>query len=188
MATFDIPRVLSGPESIYDYVRRRWDEMRSNLHKPQSERTTKGAVSNDAAGANAAAKLIFIELKKSPTLVTEVLPPDYTYIERIINNPGNPITWVVQKTGQAAQRAARSVAVNLDKPAQVMKDWNPFADGGGAAWNALPFFLRPRAIMLYGAAGLAAYILAPRVVAGAIQGMRKKFSASKKFRVGRKNA
>jgi hypothetical protein len=162
--------------SIYDYVRGEWDRLRENMSLPQSERKgNRLAVSNDAAGAFAASKYIFSSLKANPTAVTEALPPDSSHILRLIENPRNPLTWVWQKTTQAAEKVSRAARQNLDKPAQVMKDYNPLAKGGGGAWDAaLPGFLTPKALMLYVALGGAAYLFAPRLIGGVMKSLKKK--------------
>lgn len=161
MSTYTIQ---GASESIYSYVRRRWDEMRDNL-----EKGLRPAVTNDDAGADAAARYIFVELKKNPSAVTEALPPDYTYIKKVIVNPSNPLTWVTQKAGQAIEKAEHTVAVNMDKPAQLLSDI-------GAA---LPWYVKPGAIVGL----LAASILLPRLLEGYMKGRRgaKSSSLSEKF-------
>jgi hypothetical protein len=166
MSTFDRPRFLSGPVAIYDYTRDAWDEMRANLDKPMAERTgSRMAVSDDSAGADAAARYIYAVLKKNPTLVTEALPPDYKGILSIIENPGNPLTWVTQKATQAAKKAVHSVEVNLDKPAQFLQDVDPFAAG-----NILDY----RKVLAAGAVLGVAYLFAPAIFAGIFKAIGKK--------------
>lgn len=156
MASFTI----QGPaESIYAYTRRSWDDMRANLDKG-----LRPAVSNDDDGANAAARYIFAALKKNPGAVTEALPPDYTGILKIIQNPANPLTWVTQKAGQAAQKAVHNVEVNLDKPAQLLQDIG----------NALPWYTKPGALVGILAFSLIAPALFGKSIEGVVRGLKGK--------------
>lgn len=152
MTSYNLRGNSVGSESVYDYTRRRWNELRDNFTKGKSP-----GVTNDSNGAFAASKLIFVEMSKNPGMVTDALPPDATYLESYINNPSNPLTWVIQRAGQASQSAAHNVAVNLDKPAQLLSDI------GGA----LPWYTKPGALV----AILAASIILPPLFGKSLEGM-----------------
>lgn len=132
MSSYSILGTAKGKETVYEYTRRRWQELQENFKAGKSP-----GVYGDKAGAYAASKLIFVELKKSPGLVTDEIPPEAVYIESMINNPRNPLTWISQKASQAASSAAHKVAVNLDKPAQALQDIG----------KALPWYTKPGAIV-----------------------------------------
>lgn len=152
MTSYNLYGTEVGNETVYEYTRRRWNELRDNLKKGKSP-----GVTNDKDGAFAASRLIYVEMKKNPGIVTDALPPDATYLEAYINNPSNPLTWLAQKTGQAAESATHEVAVNLDKPAQLLQD----------AGNALPWYVKPGAIVGI----LAASIILPPLFGSSIQGV-----------------
>ncbi len=154
MTSYNLRGTVTGTESVYDYTRRRWNELRDNFSKGKSP-----GVTNDKNGAYAASKLIFVEMQKNPGIVTNELPPDASYLESYINNPSNPLTWISQKAGQAAQDATHSVAVNLDKPAQFLKD----------AGDALPWYTKPGAMV----AILAAAVILPPLFGRSLEGMIK---------------
>lgn len=154
MTSYNLYGSTSGSESVYAYTRRRWNELRDNFNRGKSP-----GVTDDEDGAYAASKLIFEEMKKSPGMVTDALPPDATYLESYINNPSNPLTWIAQKTGQAAKSATHSVAVNLDKPAQLLSD----------VGSALPWYIKPGGIV----AILAASIILPPLFGRTLEGMIK---------------
>ncbi len=154
MTSYNLYGSSSGSESVYDYTRRRWNELRNNFTKGQSP-----GVTDDGDGAYAASKLIFAEMKKNPGIVTDSLPPDATYLESYINNPSNPLTWIAQKTSQAAKSATHAAALNLDKPAQLL------SDVGGA----LPWYIKPGGIV----AILAASIILPPLFGKTLEGMIK---------------
>lgn len=69
--------------------------------------------------------------------MVDEIPPEAVYIESYINNPRNPLVWVSQKATQAAKQATHQAAVNLDKPAQLLKD----------AADAMPWYVKPGAIV-----------------------------------------
>jgi hypothetical protein len=163
MASYSIQGNAIGNESVYDYTRRRWSELRDNLKTGKFP-----AVTNDAAGAYAASKLIFVELKKNPGAVTDALPPEASYIESIITNPLNPIAWVVQKAGQAVEAATHSVKVNLDKPAEALS----------SVGKALPWYTKPGAIVGI----LAATIILPPLFGKSFEGLLKGLKTRKKSR------
>lgn len=171
MASFTI----QGPaESIYAYTRRMWDDMRANLDKG-----LRPAVSNDDAGADAAARYIFASLKKNPGAVTEALPPDYKGILSIIQNPSNPLTWASQKVSQAAQKAVHNVEVNLDKPAQLLKNIG----------DALPWYTKPGALVGILAFSLIAPALFGKSIEGVVRGLKSKaknYPVKQKFSALRK--
>jgi hypothetical protein len=171
MTSYNLRGQDQGSESVYDYTRRRWNELRDNFAKGKSP-----GVTNDKNGAFAASKLIYVEMQKNPGIVTDGLPPDATYLESYINNPTNPLTWIAQKTGQAAQNATHTVALNLDKPAQLLQE----------AGNALPWYTKPGPLV----ALLAASILLPplfgKSLEGIIRGMKGR--AAKTIRRYGKNA
>jgi len=135
-----------GSESIPKYVARRYDELVNSL-SPDGH-----SVSNDAAGAFAASKLIFVEMKNNPSLVTQKPPMTARQVEDIINNPGNPISWLKQKASRAETAVSRSVKQNLDKPAKFLQAVDPFAAGNVLDYRKLAFL---------GAGALALYFLAP---------------------------
>lgn len=163
MASYSIVSGAQGRESVYDYTRRRWAELRDNQKAGRFPSAT-----NDEAGAYAASKLIFVELKKNPALVTDTLPPDASYVESIIVNPSNPIAWVVQKTGQAIESGTRAVAVNLDKPAQVLS----------SAGKALPWYTKPGFIVGL----LAASVILPPLFGKSLEGIFKGLASRKNSR------
>lgn len=163
MSSYSIYGSAIGNEDVYDYTRRRWSELRDNLKTGKFP-----AVTNDAAGAYAASKLIFVELKKNPGAVTDALPPDASYIEAIIVNPSNPIAWVAQKAGQAVEAATRSVAVNLDKPAEILD----------RAGKALPWYTKPGFIVGL----LAASVVLPPLFGKSVEGIFKGLKARRKAR------
>lgn len=152
MATYSLYGTDRGNETVYEYTRRRWSELVANGRISKFP-----GVTNDAAGAYAASKFIFTELKKNPGLVTDELPPDATTLEAYINSPSNPLAWLAQKTGQATEAAAHAVKVNLDKPAQLLQD----------AGNALPWYVKPGAIVGI----LAASIILPPLFGKSLEGM-----------------
>ncbi len=154
MTAYNLYGSTTGSESVYDYTRRRWNELRDNFTKGKSP-----GVTNDSDGAYAASKLILAEMKKNPGLVTDALPPDATYLESYINNPSNPLTWLSQKAGQAAASATHDVAVNLDKPAQFLSD----------VGNALPWYVKPGGIV----AILALSVILPPLFGKTLEGMIK---------------
>lgn len=154
MASYNLYGVVQGNETVYEYTRRRWNELRDNFKKGKSP-----GVTNDEDGAYAASKLIFVEMKKNPGIVTDTLPPDATFIEAYINNPSNPVTWLIQKSGQAAQSTAHDVAVNLDKPATLLQN----------AGKALPWYVKPGAIVGI----LAASIILPPLFGRSLEGIIK---------------
>jgi hypothetical protein len=142
-----IPVLLgSDSEDVYDYTRRRWDEMRQNFQNGKQP-----GVTNDAVGAHSAAALIFVEIKKNPSLVTDTLPPDSTYIESIINNPSNPLTWISQKVGQTVSSIEHAAALNMDKPAQLLQSME------NAVSNAAPWFTKPSNLAIIAVGALALY-------------------------------
>lgn len=163
MATYSIVSGAQGRESVYDYTRRRWSELRDNQKSGKFP-----GVTNDDAGAYAASKLIFIELKKNPGLVTDTLPPDASYIESIIVNPSNPIAWVVQKTGQAIESGTRAVAVNLDKPAEALSN----------VGKALPWYAKPGTF----AAILAASVILPPLFGRSLEGIARGLMGKRRAR------
>lgn len=154
MTSYNLRGSSVGNESVYEYTRRRWNELRDNFAKGKSP-----GVTNDKNGAFAASKLIYVEMQKNPGIVTNELPPDASYLESYINNPSNPLTWIAQKAGQAAQDASHSVAVNMDKPAQFLQN----------ASNALPWYTKPGAIV----ALLAAAVVLPPLFGRSLEGMIK---------------
>ncbi len=154
MTSYNLRGQDQGNESVYDYTRRRWNELRDNFAKGKTP-----GVTNDANGAYAASKLIYVEMKKNPGIVTDGIPPDASYLESYINSPSNPLAWIAQKTGQAVQDATHTVALNLDKPAQLLQD----------AGNALPWYTKPGPIV----ALLAASILLPPLFGKSLEGIIK---------------
>lgn len=154
MTTYNLLGTVQGSESVYAYTRRRWEELRNNFKAGKSP-----GVTNDASGAYAASRLIFTEMKKNPGIVTDAIPDNAGYLESIIKNPSNPFAWVAQKTVQATNSAAHSVAVNLDKPAQWATD----------VGNALPWYTKPGAIVGL----LAATVLLPPVLGAVMKGYRQ---------------
>jgi len=154
MTSYNLYGASTGSESVYEYTRRRWNELRDNFEKGKSP-----GVTDDGNGAYAASKLIFAEMKKNPGMVTDALPPDASYLESYINNPSNPLTWIAQKTSQAAKAGAHTVAVNLDKPAQLL------SNVGGA----LPWYVKPGGIV----AILAAAVILPPLFGRSLEGMIK---------------
>lgn len=163
MATYSIVSGAQGRESVYDYTRRRWSELRDNQKAGRFP-----GVTNDDAGAYAASKLIFVELKKNPALVTDTLPPDASYIESIIVNPSNPIAWVVQKTGQAIESGTRAVAVNLDKPAEALS----------SVGKALPWYTKPGAVVGI----LAAAVILPPLFGRSLEGLMRGLAGRRRAR------
>lgn len=154
MSSYNLYGTAVGTETVYEYTRRRWNELRDNFAKGKSP-----GVTNDKDGAFAASRLIFVEMKKNPGIVTEELPPDATYLEAYINNPRNPLTWLAQKTGQAAQAATHEVAVNLDKPARLLE----------SAGKALPWYVKPGAVVGI----LAAAVILPPLFGKSIEGIMR---------------
>ncbi len=152
MASYNLYGTAVGSESVYEYTRRRWNELRDNFAKGKSP-----GVTDDRDGAFAASRLIFVEMKKNPGIVTNELPPDATYLESYINNPTNPLTWISQKAGQAAKAATHSVAVNLDKPAQWATDLG----------DKLPWYTKPGPLV----AILAAAVILPPLFGQSLQGI-----------------
>jgi hypothetical protein len=168
MSSYNLYGTAVGNETVYEYTRRRWNELRDNFAKGKSP-----GVTNDKDGAFAASRLIFVEMKKNPGIVTEELPPDATYIEAYINNPKNPITWITQKTGQAAQAATHEIAVNLDKPARLLE----------SAGKALPWYTKPGAMVGILAAAIILPPLFGQSLQGIIGGLKSKAKRSvRKFR------
>ncbi len=168
MASYNLYGTDVGHETVYEYTRRRWNELRDNFAKGKSP-----GVTNDKDGAFAASRLIYVEMKKNPGIVTDTLPPDATYLEAYINNPSNPVTWLLQKTGQAAQAATHEVALNLDKPAQWAQD----------AGNALPWYVKPGAIVGILAASIILPPLFGSSIEGILRGLKSKAKRSvRKFR------
>jgi hypothetical protein len=153
MASFTI----LGSETVYDYTRRIYAE------KVKSFNENGNGIPDNAQGRYALSKLIFITLKKNPSIVSDSLPPDASYIEKIINNPHNPLIWAWQKTSQAGAKAAHSVAVNLDKPAQFLSD----------VGNALPWYVKPGAMVGFLIAAVIIPPLAGQLLKGYRQGKKK---------------
>jgi hypothetical protein len=154
MATYSLYGTDKGNETVYEYTRRRWNELVAN-----GKASKFPGVTNDKDGAFAASRLIYVELTKNPGLVTDTLPPDATYLEAYINNPKNPLTWLTQKAGQAAQAVTHDVAVNLDKPAEFLQ----------SAGNALPWYVKPGAIVGI----LAVSIILPPLFGKSLEGIIK---------------
>ncbi len=163
MTTYNLHGASQGSETVYDYTRRRWDELRDNFSKGKFP-----GVTNDAPGAYAASKLIFTEMKKNPGIVTDTIPETALSIEGYINNPSNPFTWIAQKTKQAAEAASHDVKVNLDKPAQWATD----------AGKALPWYVKPGAMVGILAAAVILPPLFGKSLEGIISGVTRK---SRKF-------
>ncbi len=161
MASYSLYGTDVGNETVYAYTRRRWTELKNGPQDGSGRR-----VSNDADGAYAASHLIFTELKKNPGLVTDALPPDPAYLESYINNPSNPLAWIAQKTGQAASELSHDIAVNLDKPAAFLQ----------SAGKALPWYVKPGAIVGI----LAASIILPPLFGSSIEGIVKGFKSKAK--------
>lgn len=154
MASYNLRGTSVGKETVYAYTRRRWDELRDNFSQGKSP-----GVTNDSDGAFAASKLIYVEMVKNPGIVTDALPPSPLYLEAYINNPSNPLTWVVQKTGQAMEEASHALKINLDKPARLLD----------ATGNALPWYVKPGAIV----AILAGAVLLPPLFGRSFEGILK---------------
>lgn len=152
MTSYNLYGTSVGSESVYEYTRRRWNELRDNFSRGKSP-----GVTDDGDGAYAASKLIFAEMKKNPGSVTDALPPDASYLESYINNPSNPLTWISQKTSQAAKAVTHTAAVNLDKPAQLLSD----------VGSALPWYVKPGGIV----AILAASIILPPLLGTSLERM-----------------
>jgi hypothetical protein len=149
-----------GSESVPDYISRRYGELVNNPDQSGATRR----VTNDAAGAHAAAALIYVEMKKNPSLVTETPPDTAAQVEDIINNPSNPISWLKQKASRITDAATSSIEQNLDKSASFLQAYNPFAAG-----NSLDY--RKLGVLAGGAAAL--YFLAPGIIAALLKGKRK---------------
>lgn len=155
MTTYNLRGGSTGSsETVYDYTRRRWNELRDNFANNKFP-----GVTDNAAGAYAASKLIFVAMQKDPGLVTDALPPDASYIESYINNPSNPLTWLSQKVSQATDSVLHTAAVNMDKPAQLMQDFS----------DSLPWYTKPGAIV----GVLAASILIPPIMGALMKGYRQ---------------
>lgn len=152
MTSYNLRGTATGTETVYAYTRRRWNELRDNFKAGK-----RPGVTNDSDGAYAASKLVFVELQNNPGLVTDSLPPDATYLESVINNPANPLTWIAQKTGQAAASATHTAAVNLDKPAQFLSN----------VGDALPWYVKPGAMVGI----LAALVILPPLFGKSLEGM-----------------
>lgn len=161
MSSYNLYGTVVGNETVYEYTRRRWNELRANLEKGKSP-----GVTNDKDGAFAASRLIYVEMKKNPGIVTEELPPDATYLEAYINNPRNPLTWLAQKTGQAAQAATHEVAVNLDKPARLLEN----------AGKALPWYVKPGAVVGI----LAASVILPPLFGSSLEAVLRSLKSKAK--------
>lgn len=161
MSSYNLYGTEVGSESVYDYTRRRWNELRANLSQGKFP-----GVTNDKDGAFAASRLIYVEMKKNPGLVTDTLPPDATYLEAYINNPSNPLAWIAQKSGQAAQAATHQIAVNLDKPASFLQ----------TVGNALPWYVKPGAMVGI----LAASVILPPLFGTTLEAVLKSFKSKVK--------
>jgi hypothetical protein len=141
---------ILGSETVYDYTRRIYAE------RVKSFNETGRGTPDDAQGRYALSKLIFITLKKNPSIVSDTLPPDASYIEKIINNPHNPLEWAWQKTSQGTNKVLHKVAVNLDKPAQFLSD----------VGKALPWYVKPGAMVGF----LVAAVIIPSLIGSLLKG------------------
>lgn len=152
MSSYNLYGTAVGNETVYEYTRRRWDELRNNFKAGKSP-----GVTNNKDGAYAASRLIFVEMKKNPGIVTDALPPSESYIEAYINNPSNPISWVTQKAGQTAEDISHSAAINMDKPAEMLS----------RVGGALPWYVKPGALVGI----LAAVVILPPLFGKSLEGV-----------------